>query len=54
MSLLSCIEHYQLIKELIKELRAVVPVSIVSRLVDGRLLDHLIGVDGHSGANALV
>lgn len=36
------------------ELRAVVPVSIVSRLVDGRLLDHLVGVDGHGGTDALV
>lgn len=31
-----------------------VPVAVVSGLVDGRLLDHLIRVDGHGGPNALV
>lgn len=34
--------------------RARIPVSVVRRLVDGRLLDHLIGVDGHGSPNALV
>lgn len=37
-----------------KQPRAVVPVSIVRGLVDRCLLDHLIGVDGHGGAHALV
>ena len=30
------------------------PVSVVGALVDGGLLDHLVGVDGHGGAHALV
>lgn len=37
-----------------KQPRAVVPVSIVRGLVDRCLLDHLVGVDGHGGAHALV
>lgn len=31
-----------------------VPVSVVSSLVDRRLLDHLISVDGHGSPNALM
>lgn len=33
---------------------SIVPVSIVSRLVDGRLLDHLVSVDGDGGPNTLM
>lgn len=31
-----------------------VPVSVISSLVDRRLLDHLISVDGYGSPNALV
>lgn len=31
-----------------------IPVSIVSGLVDRRLLNHLVGVDGHGSPNALM
>lgn len=30
------------------------PVPVVSALVDGRLLDHLVGVDGHGSPDALM
>lgn len=33
---------------------APVPVPVVGGLVDGRLLDHLVRVDGHGSPNALV
>lgn len=33
---------------------AQIPVAVVRRLVDGRLLDHFIRVDGHGSPDALV
>lgn len=36
------------------DLAAPVPVAVVRRLVDGRLLDHFVRVDGHSSPDALV
>lgn len=30
------------------------PVAVVGGFVDGRLLDHLVGVDGHASPDALM
>lgn len=42
------------IEEIVVEGEAPSPVAVVRRLVDGRLLDHFVRVDGHGSPHALV